>query len=89
METSISKNTIDRDQNPHTAEIERRCVHMMADLWHAPEEANTVGGSTAGSSEARMLAGMAAKWRWRLPRGPTGKPRSNPNMVCGPVHVDW
>jgi glutamate decarboxylase len=48
-----------------TAEIERRCVHMLADLWHAPDAVNTIGASAIGSSEACMLAGLAAKWRWR------------------------
>ena len=43
MELSIDKNMIDKDEYPQTAEIERRCVHMMADLWNAPESANTVG----------------------------------------------
>jgi len=43
MALSINKNMIDRDEYPQTAEIEKRCVHMMADLWNAPEAANTVG----------------------------------------------
>ena len=60
MALSINKNMIDRDEYPQTAEIERRCVHMMADLWNAPAAANTVGTSAIGSSEACMLAGMAA-----------------------------
>jgi len=89
MAQSISKNEIDRDEYPQTAEIERRCVHMMADLWHAPEAANTTGASAIGSSEACMLAGMAAKWRWRAKRRAAGKPTDNPNMVCGPVQVVW
>ena len=38
-----------------TAEIERRCVHMLADLWNAPDSAETVGTSGIGSSEACML----------------------------------
>ena len=41
MALSVNKNMIDRDEYPQTAEIERRCVHMMADLWNAPEAANT------------------------------------------------
>ena len=45
MELSIDKNMIDRDEYPQTAEIERRAVHMMADLWNAPESANTAGSS--------------------------------------------
>jgi glutamate decarboxylase len=89
MALSINKNMIDRDEYPQTAEIERRCVHMMADLWNAPEAANTVGASAIGSSEACMLAGMAAKWRWRARRRAEGKPDGNPNMVCGPVQVVW
>ena len=89
MALSVSKNMIDKDEYPQTAEIERRCVHMMADLWNAPEAANTVGASAIGSSEACMLAGMAAKWRWRAKRRAAGKPVDNPNMVCGPVQVVW
>ena len=30
-----------------------------------PEAANTVGASAIGTYEACMLAGLAAKWRWR------------------------
>ena len=89
MELCIDKNMIDKDEYPQTAEIERRCVHMMADLWNAPEAANTVGASAIGSSEACMLAGMAAKWRWRAKRQAEGKPTDKPNMVCGPVQVVW
>jgi glutamate decarboxylase len=89
MELSIDKNMIDRDEYPQTAEIERRTVHMVADLWNAPEAANTVGSSAIGSSEACMMAGMAAKWRWRDRRRAEGKPIDKPNMVCGPVQVVW
>ena len=69
MDLAIDKNMIDKDEYPQTAEIERRCVHMLADLWNAPESANTVGASAIGSSEACMLGGMAAKWRWRAEAG--------------------
>ena len=57
MDLAIDKNMIDKDEYPQTAEIERRCVHMLADLWNAPESANTVGASAIGSSEACMLGG--------------------------------
>lgn len=30
------KNMIDKDEYPRTAELERRCVAMLADLWNAP-----------------------------------------------------
>ncbi|HXL20818.1 MAG TPA: pyridoxal-dependent decarboxylase, partial [Streptosporangiaceae bacterium] len=89
MALSVNKNMIDKDEYPQTADIEGRCVHMLADLWHAPEAANTVGASAIGSSEACMLAGMAAKWRWRARRRAEGKPTDRPNMVCGPVQVVW
>jgi glutamate decarboxylase len=89
MALSVNKNMIDRDEYPQTAEIERRCVHMMADLWNAPEAANTVGTSAIGSSEACMLAGMAATWRWRAKRRAEGKSVDNPNIVGGPVQVVW
>jgi len=89
MNYAMDKNMIDKDEYPQTAEIERRCVHMLADLWNAPEAANSVGASAIGSSEACMLGGMAAKWRWRAKRKAAGKSTDNPNMVCGPVQVVW
>ncbi|MFI1914328.1 glutamate decarboxylase [Nocardia sp. NPDC020380] len=84
MNESIDKNIVDKDEYPQTAELERRCVHMLADLWQAPDPATTPGTSTTGSSEAAMLGGLAAKFRWRK-RGGKGVP----NFVCGPVQVCW
>jgi glutamate decarboxylase len=89
MDLSMDKNMIDKDEYPQTAELEARCVHMLADLWNAPQAANSVGTSTIGSSEACMLAGMAAKWRWKARRAAAGLPTDRPNMVCGPVQVVW
>jgi glutamate decarboxylase len=89
MELAIDTNMIDRDEYPQTAEIERRAAHMMADLWNAPDAANTAASSAIGSSEACMMAGMAAKWRWRAKRRAEGKSVDNPNMVCGAVQVVW
>lgn len=89
MNLAIDKNMIDKTEYPQTAEIEIRCAHMLADLWNAPDAANTVGTSTIGSSEACMLGGMAAKWRWKAKRKAAGKPADKPNLVCGPVQVCW
>jgi glutamate decarboxylase len=89
MDLSINKNMIDKDEYPQTAEIERRCVQLLGDLWNAPEGGEAVGCSAIGSSEACMLGGMAAKWRWRAKREAEGKPTDKPNMVCGPVQVVW
>jgi len=89
MDLAIDKNMIDKDEYPQTAELERRCVHMLADLWNAPASENPVGASAIGSSEACMLGGMAAKWRWRARRQAAGLSTDRPNMVCGPVQVVW
>lgn len=89
MDLCVDKNMIDKDEYPQTAEIEARCVHILADLWNSPDAANTVGCSTTGSSEAAMLAGMAMKWRWRAKMKAAGKPTDKPNMICGPVQICW
>ncbi len=89
MDLSIDKNMIDKDEYPQTAEIERRCVAMLADLWNSPDPVSTMGCSTIGSSEAAMLGGLALKWRWRKKRQAEGKPTDKPNLICGPVQICW
>lgn len=89
MDESIDKNMIDKDEYPRTAELERRCVRMIADLWHSPDPTGTMGTSTTGSSEAAMLGGLAAKFAWRKRREAEGKSTDRPNLVCGPVQVCW
>ncbi|MEV7554204.1 glutamate decarboxylase [Amycolatopsis sp. NPDC089917] len=85
MAECVDKNMIDKDEYPQTAELERRCVNILADLWHAPDPTAIMGCSTTGSSEACMLAGMALKRRWSK-LGRTGKP----NLVMGAnVQVCW
>lgn len=69
MDECIDKNMVDKDEYPQTAELESRCVHMLADLWNSPDAVNTMGCSTTGSSEAAMLGGLAMKWRWRKKNG--------------------
>ena len=81
MAECFSKNMIDKDEYPQTAELERRCVNILAHLWHAPAAADhpgiiAPGCSTTGSSEACMLGGMALLWRWRARAGGgRGRPR--------------
>jgi glutamate decarboxylase len=89
MAESIDKNMIDKDEYPQTAEIENRCVNILADLWNSPQASMTIGCSTTGSSEAAMLGGMALKWRWREKMRTQGKPVDNPNLVTGPVQICW
>lgn len=91
MSECRDKNMIDKDEYPRTAELERRCVAMLADLWHAPDPSTAVGCSTTGSSEACMLAGMALKRRWAL-RNADRYPAKDvrPNLVMGVnVQVCW
>ncbi|WP_086695617.1 glutamate decarboxylase [Streptomyces recifensis] len=82
MGESRDKNIIDKDEYPRTAELERRCVAMLADLWNAPDPAQAVGCSTTGSSEACMLAGLAMKRRWTQ-RNADRYPGARPNLVIG------
>ncbi|MBB3808591.1 glutamate decarboxylase [Pseudochelatococcus contaminans] len=89
MALSIDKNMIDKDEYPQTAEIENRCVHMLADLWNSPDPRGTLGCSTTGSSEAAMLGGLALKWQWRKRQAAAGKPTDKPNIVTGPVQICW
>jgi glutamate decarboxylase len=90
MGECMDKNMIDKDEYPQTAELERRCVHMLSDLWHADEAETATGCSTTGSSEACMLGGMALKWRWRRRRTAAGQSTDRPNLVMGAnVQVCW
>ena len=89
MNECIDKNMIDKDEYPQTAELENRCVNMLADLWNSPSATETIGCSTTGSSEAAMLGGMAMKWRWRDKMKAAGKPTDKPNLICGPVQICW
>jgi glutamate decarboxylase len=90
MAETADKNMIDKDEYPQTAELEARCVNILADLWGSPEADSATGCSTTGSSEAAMLAGMALKWRWRDRQKAAGKPADRPNLVMGAnVQVCW
>jgi glutamate decarboxylase len=87
----LDKNMIDKDEYPQTAELELRCVNMLAQLWNAPETgAPALGCSTIGSSEAAMFAGLALKRRWQQRRRAAGEDATRPNLVMGiNVQVCW
>jgi glutamate decarboxylase len=90
MSDCFDKNMIDKDEYPRTADLEQRCVRMLADLWHAEHPDQTTGCSTTGSSEACMLAGLALKRRWQHRRRAAGQPVDRPNIVMGVnVQVCW
>jgi glutamate decarboxylase len=88
IDQNLHRNFIDHAEYPMTAEIEQRCIRMLAELFHAPGE--TVGARTQGSSEAIMLGALSLKWKWRERREAAGKPTDKPNLVFGgDVHVVW
>lgn len=85
---NLHRNFIDHAEYPRTAELEQRCIRMLADLFHAPAE--TTGARTQGSSEAIMLGALSLKWNWRKRREAAGKSADRPNLVFGgDVHVVW
>jgi glutamate decarboxylase len=85
---NLHRNFIDHAEYPRTAEIEQRCIRMLADLFHAPGE--TTCARTQGSSEAIMLGALSLKWNWRKRREAAGESTASPNLVFGAdVHVVW
>ena len=85
---NLHRNFIDHAEYPVSAEIEQRCIRMLADLFHAPGE--TTGARTQGSSEAIMLGALSLKWKWKQRREAESKPFDKPNLVFGgDVHVVW
>jgi glutamate decarboxylase len=85
---NLYRNFIDHAEYPISAEVEQRCIRMLADLYHAPGE--TTGARTQGSSEAIMLGALSLKWKWKERREAAGLPVDKPNLVYGgDVHVVW
>ena len=85
---NLHRNFIDHAEYPQTAEIEQRCIRMLAHLFNAPGE--TTGARTQGSSEAIMLGALSLKWKWRERREKAGQDTTRPNLVFGgDVHVVW
>ncbi|TID17977.1 glutamate decarboxylase [Venturia nashicola] len=93
MIESFSKNFIDYEEYPVSADIQNRCVSMMARLFNIPvhdENSQAMGTSTVGSSEAIMLGVLAMKKRWQNKRKAEGKPFDKPNIVMNSaVQVCW
>lgn len=93
MTENMDKNMIDKTEYPQTAEIERRCVNILAHLWNSPEADEVkycTGTSTVGSSEACMLGGMSALKRWQKRRRDKGQPTDKPNFVISScMQVVW
>jgi len=93
MVDAFSKNFIDYEEYPVSADIQNRCVSMIARLFNIPahdENTNAMGTSTIGSSEAIMLGTLAMKKRWQNKRKAEGKDFSRPNIIMNSaVQVCW
>ncbi len=90
IKDSLDKNFVDNDEYPQTEVIQTRIINMLARLFNAPEDCESVGAGTIGSSEAIMLGLLAHKWTWKKRRQAEGKPFDNPNIVMGAdVHTVW
>lgn len=93
MVEAFSKNFIDYEEYPVSADIQNRCVNMIARLFNIPthdDNTNAMGTSTIGSSEAIMLATLAMKKAWVNKRKAEGKDYSRPNIVMNSaVQVCW
>ena len=97
MTDAFSKNFIDYEEYPQSAEIQTRCVNMIGRLFNAPtnnssdeDDNHAMGTSTIGSSEAIMLGTLAMKKRWQNKRKEQGKDYSRPNLIMNSaVQVCW
>jgi glutamate decarboxylase len=85
---NLYRNFIDHAEYPISAEVEQRCIRMLAELYHAPGE--TTGARTQGSSEAIMLGALSLKWKWKQRREAASLSVEKPNLIFGgDVHVVW
>lgn len=58
MAEALPKNFIDYEEYPQTAEIQNRCVSMIARMFNAPtqsEDATAMGTSTVGEGSLQLL----------------------------------
>lgn len=58
MAEALPKNFIDYEEYPQTAEIQNRCVSMIARMFNAPtqsEDATAMGTSTVGEGSLKLL----------------------------------
>jgi glutamate decarboxylase len=57
MAECFDKNMIDKDEYPQTAEIEMRCVNILADLWNAPDATRRPAARRRARARRRCSAG--------------------------------
>ena len=78
MAECSSKNMIDKDEYPQTAEIERRCVNILARLWHAE------GDERDRVLDDRLERGVHARW----PRPQVALAAAAPPPGCRPRETE-
>ena len=88
MDLTLDKNMIDKDEYPQTAELEARCVHMLADSGTRPTRPTRWARRRPGRARRRCSAGWRCTGAGASARA-AGKPTDRPNLVTGPVQVCW
>ena len=92
MAECLDKNMIDKDEYPQTAELELRCVNMLAAAVERPGNGRrpALGLLDHRVERGRMFAGLALKRRWQQRRRAAGADTARPNLVMGiNVQVCW
>ena len=91
MAECFDKNMIDKDEYPQTAELERRCVNILASLWHAPDAARgDAGARRPARARRRCSAGWRSSGGGRTGARPRASRPTSPNLVMGVnVQVCW
>lgn len=85
---NLDKNYIDKLIYPETIEIEKRCISILANLYHSNKEDNPTGTSTIGSTEAALLAALNYKFMWK--KWASARGLSAPEIIIGTnVQVCW
>lgn len=87
---NIGKNFVNVYEYPKTHAIEKNCINILSNLFHAPHDSTPIGTSTIGSSEAIMLGLLAHKWNWKKNREEKNQSAEKPNIIMGAdVHTVW
>ena len=85
---NLHRNFIDHAEYPRTAEIEQRCIRMLADLFHAPGE--TTGARPRDRQRRSCWVACPSSGTGGSAGRPSGGRPTSPNLVFGgDVHVVW
>ena len=86
---AFDKNIIDKDEYPQTAEIEERCVRILANLWHSPALLQLWAFQQLDRRKP-VCSGACVKETLAKCTKREGKPVDRPNIVfSSAVQVVW